>query len=838
MLSMGSLFDGIGGFLLAAVRNGIKPLWASEIEAFPIAVTKIRFPDMLHIGDITKLNGATLPPVDVILGGSPCQDLSVAGQRRGLAGERSGLFMEQTRIAKEMRKADGERGIPAHLVRPRYLVWENVPGAFSSAEGGDFRAVIEEIIRIKYGACDVPRPESGRWQSAGAAILGNEFSLAWRVLDAQFWGVAQRRRRIFLVADFGGTTAPQILFEQDCLFENPATWRSEGQGTSTSTQGSTDDTGRACLTLWDVQSHRVFKETGTWPSLYGGEGGGHGYIQTEEKDSVAFAFNQRDEVRDLHDVAGALGSQSGMKQQTFVADASAVSSFHVNQRDEVIDLHGISGALLATRNMQMQTFVAQEPLLCLNDHGGERMDITEEVTPTLRAGMGGHPPLVSQPNCMNGWDTQQSRVFTLEGIAPTLAGADGGGGRNPAGLLFAAGVVSKGDGDCFLTHETHTSLTKGGGQAGQGYPCVLTAAFIPTAGVQAQSIGYQDECSPTIKTSNAPAVLCLNDQGGNVMSCSEDVTGTLRAQEHGHQPLVMATQQGGAEIGEGVCPTITASAGMSGNNQPVLFENHPKDGRYNGPLEVAPTLAARMGTGGNNVPLVGNPVAFSLDSKESNSMKSANPHSGCRETDTARTIDTGSPDPSRNQGGIAILQETICIAGNTIDRQPQNGGNGLGCQPDVAYTLTATDHHAVYEPYQQVVGALCRGDEKGCGGQYVSQDKCIVQPEVFGQSQFGNYAEGCTTLRAQGGDNGGGSENLALTQEPNTRKLIRRLTPLECERLQGFPDGWTLIPGASDSARYKALGNSVAIPCVNFLMRGIAYFLRKIKEENQNEQLP
>lgn len=219
-------------------------------------------------------------------------------------------------------------------------------------------------------------------------------------------------------------------------------------------------------------------------------------------------------------------------------------------------------------------------------------------------------------------------------------------------------------------------------------------------------------------------------------------------------------------------------------------------------------------------------------------MKSANPHSGCRETDTARTIDTGSPDPSRNQGGIAILQETICIAGNTIDRQPQNGGNGLGCQPDVAYTLTATDHHAVYEPYQQVVGALCRGDEKGCGGQYVSQDKCIVQPEVFGQSQFGNYAEGCTTLRAQGGDNGGGSENLALTQEPNTRKLIRRLTPLECERLQGFPDGWTLIPGASDSARYKALGNSVAIPCVNFLMRGIAYFLRKIKEENQNEQLP
>jgi DNA (cytosine-5)-methyltransferase 1 len=759
MLTMGSLFDGIGGFPLAAVRNGIKPLWASEIETFPIEVTKIRFPNMLHVGDITKLNGATLPPVDVICGGSPCQDLSVAGQRRGLAGERSGLFMDQTRIAKEMRKADEQRGIPAHLVRPRYLVWENVPGAFSSAEGEDFRAVIEEIIRIKYSTCDVPRPDTGSWQSAGAAILGNEFSLAWRVLDAQFWGVAQRRRRIFLVADFGGNTAPQILFEQDRLFGNFTPCRGEGQGAAAPTEGSTDDTSGACLTPWDVQSRRIFEETGTWPAFYGGEGGGHGYIHTEEKTAVAFAANQRDEVRGLHDVAGALGAQPGMKQQTFVADTAAVGSFHLNQRDEVIDLHGISSALLATRNMQMQTFAAQEPLLCLNDQGGNRMDVTVEVTSTLRAEMGGHPPLISQPNC---------------------------------------------------------------------------AAFCSNGSADARGIGYQHECSPTIKTGTAPAVLCLNDQGGRQIHCTEDMTGTLRAQEHGHQPLVMATQQGGAEIGDGICPTITASAGMSGNNQPVLFENHPKDGRYNGPLPVAPTLAARMGTGGNNVPLVGCPVAFSLDSKESNSMKSANPHSGCRQTDTARTIDTANPDPSKNQGGIAILQETICIAGNTIDRQPQNGGNGLGCQPDVAYTLTATDHHAVYEPYQKVVGALCRGDEKGCGCQYVDQDKCIVDGfGIYGQSQFGNYAEGCTTLRAQGGDNGGGSENLVATVGGKSRKLIRRLTPLECERLQGFPDGWTDIPGCSDSARYKALGNSVAIPCVEFLLRGIAYFLRKIHEKQE-----
>ena len=793
MLTMGSLFDGIGGFPLAAIRNGVTPVWASEIEAFPIEVTKTRFPDMLHVGDITKLNGATLPPVDVICGGSPCQDLSVAGQRRGLAGERSGLFMEQTRIAKEMRKADGARGIPAHLVRPRYLIWENVPGAFSSAEGEDFRAVIEEIIRIKYSTCDVPRPDTGTWQSAGVVVLGHEFSLAWRVLDAQYWGVAQRRRRIFLVADFGGDTAPQILFEQDRLLGNPAPGRGEGQGATAPAERGVDDPSGACLTPWDVQSRRIFEETGTWPALYGGEGGGHGYIQTEEKEAVGFDGYNGDLTGE---VSATLGVNCGMSTGRNGVIAPTPIAFSANQRDEIRDLHDVAGALGAQPGMKQQTFIAQEP------------------------------------NCLNGWDTQQSRVFTPEGVAPTLAGADGNGGRNPAGLLFAAGVVSKGDGDCFLTPEVHTSLTKGGGQAGQGYPCVLTAAFVPNAGAAAQNIGYQNECSPTIKTSHAPAVLCLNDQGGDVMSCSEDVTGTLHAQEHGHQPLifdnhaqdsrftgpvkvaqtvsagfgqggnnqplVMATQQGGAEIGEGICPTITASAGMSGNNQSVLFAQ--------------------------------NPVAFSLDSKESNSMKSNNPYSDCRKTDTARTIDTTNPDPSKNQGGIAILQETICIAGNTIDRQPKNGGNGLGCQSDVAYTLTVTDKHAICEPYQKVIGALCRGDEKGIGNQYVSQDKCIVDGVgIYGQSQFGNYAEGVSTLRAQGGDNGGGSENLVTAVSGTSRKLIRRLTPLECERLQGFPDGWTDIPGCSDSARYKALGNSVALPCVTFVLRGIAAALRMDK---------
>ena len=573
MMTLGSLFDGIGGFPLAAVHCGGVPVWASEIEPFPMRVTKLRFPDMIHVGDITKLDGAKLPPVDVICGGSPCQDLSVAGLRKGLAGERSGLFMDQVRIVKEMRAEDERRGVSDDFIRPRYLVWENVPGAFSSANGEDFRAVIEEIVHIKDSTCHVPRPDTGRWESAGAAILGDQFSLAWRVLDAQYWGVAQRRRRIFLVADFGGLTAPKILFEQERLLRDPAEGQGQGKGVTTAAGNSSADSG--------------------------------GSRVAEEKQVDIFAF-------------------------------------HINQREETINLNGISGALMATTNMQMQTFVAE--------------------------GM---------------------RKF--------------------------------------------------------------------------ESAEKEEEC------------LCLNDQGGERMDVSVDITATLRAGMSGHPPLVMGIQQGSAGTEEIPDPALTEEAETGGNNQQILFENHGIDARYTGPHEVAPTMSARYGTGGNNVPLVSD------------------------------------------------MPESYCIAGNIIDREVQNGGNGLGCQPDISYTLTSADRHAVFsrqrsdeflqnrvtatqsarqhkdatdlvcEPYQNTVGTIGYTDHKGINNQYVSEDKCIVE----------------------------------------NRKLIRRLTPLECERLQGFPDHWTDIPGASDSARYKALGNSVAIPCVDFVLRGIAYFFRKMKEEKE-----
>lgn len=200
---------------------------------------------MIHLGDITKIDGRKIDPVDAIVGGSPCQDLSVAGKRAGLAGERSGLFMEQIRLTKELRKQDAERGKPAHLCRPRYFVWENVPGAFSSKKGEDFAAVLEEVVRvIEPEAPPVSVPEKG-WPTAGCIYddMGR-WSVAWRVHDAQFWGVPQRRRRIALVADFGGLSAPEVLFERKGLRWNPAQSGTPRQGAAADAERSSGGASR------------------------------------------------------------------------------------------------------------------------------------------------------------------------------------------------------------------------------------------------------------------------------------------------------------------------------------------------------------------------------------------------------------------------------------------------------------------------------------------------------------------------------------------------------------------------------------------------------------------
>ena len=486
-MTLGSLFDGIGGWQLAAVHAGVEPVWSSEIEKFPCAVTKKHFPGTVQLGDITKLDGAKLWPVDIICAGSPCQDLSIAGKQEGLKGARSGLFRTAIRLVRDMRRASGGK-------YPRFFVWENVPGAFSSNKGLDFRAVLEEITEA-----EIPMPKFGRWAPAG--VVGwNGNTLAWRVLDAQYWGVPQRRKRIFLVADFGGRCAGEILFERKSLFGDSSEGGKAREGTAAGTES------RA--------------------------GNASGYIPNKARSLTARA------------------------------DGSP----------------------------------------CI-DRGSQ----------------------------------------------------------------------------------------------------VIAAGFKGGAGGDAGNIGYEIEKSPTL----------LGGEGG--------------AQK----------------------PTVA-----------VYDMTHADEVMRRVPDGRAPTLNARMGTGGNQVPVV-----------------------------------------------------SYAIAGNIIGREDKNGGNHLGVNKDIAFTLNTVDRHAVCVGNGQLDNA--RLSEK-VGALNCMHDQQAI---MYTANSFAGYqaTEKCGSLKASGGDIGGGSESVVC------QKNVRRLTPLECERLQGLPDGYTLIDdkSCSDTARYKALGNGMAQPVANWVIKRI-----------------
>ena len=243
-MKLGSLFDGSGGFPLAGIINGICPVWASEIEPYPLRVTAERFPNMKQLGDVTKIDGAAIEPVDVITFGSPCQDLSVAGKQLGIhEGERSNLFFEAIRIIREMRGATNGK-------YPRFAVWENVPGAFSSSKGKDFQAVLQAFCDVCGEAVSVPEPPKGKWKNAGC-IVGTGYSIAWRTYDAQYWGVPQRRKRIYLVADFASERAGEILFERESMRGNPAPSREAREGTAADAEGSV---GRGCGVVYSIDA--------------------------------------------------------------------------------------------------------------------------------------------------------------------------------------------------------------------------------------------------------------------------------------------------------------------------------------------------------------------------------------------------------------------------------------------------------------------------------------------------------------------------------------------------------------------------------------------------------
>ena len=685
-LTLGSLFDGSGGFPLGGLLAGITPVWASEIEPFPIRVTTKRLPFMKHYGNISAMDGGRIEPVDIITFGSPCQDMSIAGRRDGLDGARSSLFYEAVRIIKEMRCATDGR-------YPRYIVWENVPGAFSSNKGEDFKAVLEAVIGIAEPNAQVPMPKKARWPYADL-YLGDGWSVAYRTLDAQYWGVPQRRRRIYLVADLAGRGAGKILFESEGL------------------------------------------------SGYSAEG-----------------------FRSWQRAAGSF---------TPCAGAAGFDGYNGNLTDDTSATLGVNCGMSTGRNG-----------IVLNDQGGNRMDITEEVTSTLRA-EAHHPPCVME-----------------------------------------------------------------------------SAGFCTEHSAKSRTIGYEEECSPTLRAGVVPAAVALeNHPTDSRVKLSEDgniQTLTSRMGTGGNNvPLVMKIRSGCDGGGKGPLIQENKSATLSCNNDQTLFEPCGWDGG-----QVSPTLTKQNAGGNQRMPDKDNFTCvlqpFGISSKDSNAMKSDNPHSGIYEAETARTLDGNGGNPSCNQGGIAVV-ESYAIQGSMIGREDKNGPQGDGINEDVSFTLNTVDRHAVYAI---TTGSYTQVEEETSPTIMARDYKdpnavCYgIGRDTFNQGQNAKFAptfeeELQPTLVAKGP----GAIQSGYT--------VRRLTPTECARLQGFPDNWCTALGTekptdeemyfwhkvfktyaevtgckmksdkqvakwlkdpySDSAEYKMWGNGVALPCVWFVLCGIVWY--------------
>lgn len=396
-LTMGSLFSGLGGFELASVRNGICPSWTSDIEPYPIAVTRNHFPKTRHVGSVTEICGAELEPVDIITFGSPCQDLSVAGKQAGIhEGARSSLFFEAIRIIREMREKDIADGRTGKFIRPRFAVWENVPNAFSINKGADFQAVLQAFCNIRGGGPShiVPLPPKGKWFPAGN-IVGNGFSLAWRVLDAAGWGVPQRRKRIFLVADFAGERAAEILFDESRLHGDSAKGGEEGEGTAAYAERSAGKSGvelnaAAFMGGQGAKARSIaYADDGNTPTLKsapsggntvpdvvypintmvatrGGADDGRTTFGVGEANAPQFTIGAAHEHAVCYAIEGNVvdrnAKQNGMgvsydQSPTLNGQDKHAVCFQQNQREEVRDMGDASGTLSAEPGSHQQNYV-------------------------------------------------------------------------------------------------------------------------------------------------------------------------------------------------------------------------------------------------------------------------------------------------------------------------------------------------------------------------------------------------------------------------------------------------------------------------------------------------
>ena len=421
-LTLGSLFDGIGGFPLAGKYAGIRPVWASEIEPFPIRVTEKRLPEMKHYGDIHGLHGAKLEPVDVITFGSPCQDVSIAGKREGLSGGRSGLFFEAIRVIREMREAtNGEY--------PKWAVWENVPGALSSHNGEDFRQVLESLIRVQEPEADVPLPAGGRWLPAGE-IMGDGYALAWRILDAaQGWGVAQRRKRVFVVLDLAGGRAGEVLFESEGLsgYTPPGGEARKGAAGGAArcagAAGFCYESGEASrgigyqeeesptLRCWKPPGVAVREPPLTLKIRSGCDGGGKGALIQHDLSATLGCHN--DQTLFAPKAFGV-----GSDKSKGMLSVNPKSGFYEAATSRTLDRSGGNACCNQGGMVVVSPAYSIRPMV--------NTQTQQEQTPSLMARDGKDPPLVSLPSycldraCFTSGENAQYRLSVREEVAATL----------------------------------------------------------------------------------------------------------------------------------------------------------------------------------------------------------------------------------------------------------------------------------------------------------------------------------------------------------------------------------------------------------------------------------
>lgn len=900
---MMSLFDGSGGFPLAATMCGIRPVAASEIEPYPIAVTRSRFPEMKHLGDITKIDGAEIEAVDLVTFGSPCQDLSVAGKRAGLKhtdkGDaettRSGLFLEAIRIIKEMREATNGN-------YPRFALWENVPGAFSSNKGEDFRLVLQELIQIAEPEATVPPiPDKGHWPYHDC-YMGDGWSLAYRTFDTQYWpGTPQRRRRIYLTVDFGGQCAKEISFERPGLRGHFETFQEKGKRIAPDAEGSVG----------------TADQTGTYRI-------GAYYSAGMMSPNPHAGVGETDISSTLDCNGGSPASQQGgicivepvpqpMKHESSQEEKAEISG----QGKHAIAYHSIQNT---TANEQMASCVSPEKPKKehLEAHISEAIPINTMIATRhkkLGQGTGFGVGDVGDPQFTISGGHEHAVAYTLK----IRSGCEGGG-KGPLVQKDKSATLSTNN-DQYVFQPMSISNTASTLRAGAGAPkhesdFVGQIVAQPIAFTQNQRDEVRDLKGKTgalaaeagMKQQTYVAIpevenICLDDQGGEQITARTDGTSpTLRAEMHGNVPCVLEVAgfkagQGAAAQGIGwqeeQSPTLTS--GTSGTNQAPavcvkcydargngdgetastitgdhedrindytnlicteeaeqaksqhLFENHAQDARYKGPLEVCPMLPAQLGTGGDNTPFV---------VEEAPPLCVATQQGGAEITEDLGPTITASAGMSGNN------QPVLCMAsGQKNAEYYEELSPCLNCDHEQPIVIDQTER----ETFQNTgigwwnhsnVGATCR-----TSGGDAPLANLVLEPDCAGINcrNLTEHSDAYPTLQAK--PNGGWSLNF--TGAVRVHYIVRRLTPTECARLQGFPDWWGNIDPKedfteeeyefwsnvrnthadangkkkrdytkkqmlswynklhSDSAEYRMWGNGIALPPTLYVMQGI-----------------